>query len=333
MEAIIKANRPNLSSGSLRTYLSILKNLAKSLGVEFESATDVVKHYKKILEKVKDMSPNIRKTRLSACVVFCEKAHGADEALKAFRETMNEDRKEFNKEQDEQKMSERQKEGMIPYAEVLEKYHTLESAVLPLLKKEKWEKKDFTQYQLYVLLSCMLLIEPRRSLDWTEFKLRNIKDGEGNYLKLVKRKPFLVFNCYKTAGKYGQQMIECPPKLHKIIKGWMERNPHEWLLMNTRQDNKISPTQLTNILYAFFEKPISTSMLRHIYLSDKYKDLPALSEMKERASAMGQSLETALTYVKKAPSAEEMKDTATAMAHSVKEDLLYAKKDAPTKKK
>lgn len=309
MEVIIKANRPNLSSGSMRTYLSILKNLAKSLGVEFESASDVVKHYKQILEKVKDMSPNIRKTRLSACVVFCEKAHGADEALKAFRETMNEDRKEFNKEQDEQKMSERQKEGMIPYSEVLEKYHALESAVLPLRKKEKWEKKDFTQYQMYVLLSCMLLIEPRRSLDWTEFKLRNIKEGEGNYLKLVKRKPFLVFNCYKTAGKYGQQMIECPPTLHKIIKGWMERNTHDWLLVNTRQDNKISPTQLTNMLYAFFEKPISTSLLRHIYLTDKFKNMPQLKEMEKTAQSMGHSVAEQLRYIKRDAPIDQEGDT------------------------
>lgn len=327
MEAIIKANRPNLSSGSLRTYLSILKNLSKSLGVEFETASDVVKHYKKILEHVKDLSPNVRKTRLSACVVFCEKANGAEDALKCFREKMNEDRKDFNKEQEEQKMSERQKEGMIPYAEVLEKYHKLETTALPLLKKEKWDKKDFTQYQLYVLLSCLLLIEPRRSMDWTEFKIRNVKDGEGNYLKMVKRKPFLVFNCYKTAGKYGQQMEECPAKLYKILKGWMERNPHEWLLMNTRQDNKITPTQLTNILYAFFEKPISTSMLRHIYLTDKFKNMPQLKEMERVAQAMGHSVTEQLRYIKRDAPLDEAGDTLGAKVE------MPEKKDVPTKKK
>jgi hypothetical protein len=39
-------------------------------------------------------------------------------------------------------------------------------------------------------------------------------------------------------------------------------------------------------------------MLRHIYLSNKYKDVPALKEMKATAANMGHSIEEALKYVK-----------------------------------
>ena len=47
MEAVLKANRPNLSAGSLRTYLSILNNLAKQIDESLDKPEDVIDHYKK----------------------------------------------------------------------------------------------------------------------------------------------------------------------------------------------------------------------------------------------------------------------------------------------
>jgi hypothetical protein len=40
-------------------------------------------------------------------------------------------------------------------------------------------------------------------------------------------------------------------------------------------------------------------MLRHIYLTDKYKDIPAINELKQTASDMSHSVAEALEYVKK----------------------------------
>jgi hypothetical protein len=39
-------------------------------------------------------------------------------------------------------------------------------------------------------------------------------------------------------------------------------------------------------------------MLRHIYLTDKYKDIPALKELKKTAAEMSHSVSEALEYVK-----------------------------------
>jgi hypothetical protein len=59
------------------------------------------------------------------------------------------------------------------------------------------------------------------------------------------------------------------------------------------------------MLYSFFEKPISTSMLRHIFLTDKYKNVPALTDMMDTASHMGHDVSMALKYIKKVPSPEK----------------------------
>lgn len=301
MEAILKANRPNLSAGSLRTYLSILNNLAKQIDESLDKPEDVIEHYKKIIDHLSNVPGNARKTRLSALIVYIEKAKDCEKAVEQFRSQMMNDVKDYDKQMKTQEMSERQKEGFLPMASVLQKYHELEKEVVPVMKKETLTKGEFARVQLYVLLSCLLLIEPRRSLDYTEFRLRGKDLTQDNYMMTEKRKPFFVFQSYKTAKKYGKQTLEIPAKLHKIVKRWSELNPHEYLLMNTVQSNKITPTQLTNLLYGFFDKPISTSMLRHIFLMDKYKGMPGINEMKDTAESMAHSVSQAMEYVKKVP--------------------------------
>lgn len=302
MDKILLTNRPKLSPGSLRTYMSILTNLEKQTALPLKTPEEVIEYHKEIIDHLKDVPGNVRKTRLSALIVFIENAKGADKVLKSFREQMTTDNKQYKEQIDKQEMTERQKEGFIPLSEVMEKYHALEKEVLPLMKKETLDAREFVRVQLYVLLSCLLLIEPRRSLDYTEFKIRNVDETKDNYMKMIKRVPSFVFNQYKTANKHGQQSHDIPPKLYKIVKRWTELNPHEYLLMNTKQSNKITSTQLTQFLHSFFGKPISTSLLRHIYLTDKYKAMPALVEMQETAKAMGHTVEEALRYVKKVPS-------------------------------
>ena len=295
-----KENRPTLSAGSLRTYTSILKNLAKQLEVSLSTPEEVIKHSKEIVAHLKEIPPKLRKTRLACLIVFIEKSDSkqTEAVIKEFRECMMNDIKEYKTEVDKQELSERQKEGMMTLAEIMKKYSELEKAVAPLMKKDKLTSKEFCHCQMYVLLSCLLLIPPRRSLDYTEFKLRNFTD-ECNHMLVEKRIPYFIFNTYKTAKKYGQQKEKIPNKLATIIKTWTNLNPSEYLLLNTKQTGKISPTQMTNLLHSFFERPLSTSLLRHIYLSEKYKDIPALKEMKDTASAMGHSLNQALEYVKK----------------------------------
>lgn len=298
IKEILKQNRPDLSLGSIRTYNSIITNLAKQLNTKFDSPKDICKSHKQILEHLKDVNPKLRKTRLSALVVFCDKEN--KEVADKFRDMMLDDGKKADDEMKEQKMNEKQKQAFIPYDEVMAMYHKLEKEVAPLMKMEKLDKNQFVRVQMYVLLSCLLLIPPRRSLDYTEFKIKNIDKDKDNYMTVIKRKPYFVFNVYKTAKKYKQQQVEIPNKLKLIIDKWNKLNPLDYLLVNTRMTDKINPTQLTNLLYGFFNKPISTSILRHIYLSHIYKDVPALKEMEERAEDMGNSVsETFKTYVKK----------------------------------
>lgn len=299
IENHLKEARPNLSEGSLRTYTSIIKNLSKQMKQEMTSPKDVIKHYKAILEHLKDVAPKVRKTRLAALVVFISKAEENETAVKAMRELMMDDKKEADEESKEQKLTDRQKEGWMDWAEVQEKYNALKKDVSSLWKKPSLDKREFQKLQTFVLLSLITLIPPRRSLDWTAFKMREVNEEKDNHLSYEKRKPIIIFNSYKTRKQNGVQKEAVPPTLHTILKQWHAINPHAHLLMNFGQTAPMNQTQLTQLLHTFFGKPVSTSLLRHIYLTSKYKDIPALKEMERTAEAMGHSVSQALEYIKK----------------------------------
>jgi hypothetical protein len=50
-------------------------------------------------------------------------------------------------------------------------------------------------------------------------------------------------------------------------------------MLYSTNGNKLTSPQVTRILNKVFDKNVSSSMLRHIYLTNKYKDIPALSKM------------------------------------------------------
>jgi ribosomal protein L18 len=137
-------------------------------------------------------------------------------------------------------------------------------------------------------------LPPRRSQDYTELKIRNYDTKEDNYYKSGK----FYFNVYKTAKIYGLQVIDVPKELDIIMKKWIKINTNDYMLYSTN-GNKLTSPQVTRILNKVFDKNVSTSMLRHIYLTNEYKDIPALSKMQNIASEMGHSVSTAMEYIKR----------------------------------
>jgi hypothetical protein len=90
-----------------------------------------------------------------------------------------------------------------------------------------------------------------------------------------------------------------PKPLEKLIDTWKLFNKSDYLLVNN-QGNAITQSRITVLLNDIFGgKNISTSMLRHIYLSDKFKDVN-LQELEETANNMGQKdIRRTLKYVDK----------------------------------
>jgi integrase len=102
---------------------------------------------------------------------------------------------------------------------------------------------------------------------------------------------------YKTAATYGEQTVEIPKKLKTIITKWKKLNPYNDMLVNT-DGTQMGVVRLSQVLNKIFEKQVSTSLLRHIYISDKLQNMPTLQDMKQTADDMGHSVMMQLEYAK-----------------------------------
>ena len=61
----------------------------------------------------------------------------------------------------------------------------------------------------------------------------------------------------------------------------------------------MTSSQITRALNGIFDKKISVNMLRHVYLSSKYADMPSITELESTANKLGHSVSTMLEYIKK----------------------------------
>lgn len=296
IKEIIKANRPKLSDGSLRTYTSIIKNLMKAIDIkEFDKAT--IKHnIDKILHYVKPFSPKKRKTILSAIIVSLDDGkEGNAEIVEKLRTMMLNDIKESDEQDDKQERNEKQTENWLSMEDIMKVYNNLKEEVKPLWKIDNLKKSAFMRLQDFVMLSCLLLIPPRRSLDWVDFRIKDVDKEKDNYMVGNK----LVFNSYKTKKYYGRQEVNIDKNpLKKILTDWMKINTTPYLLVDTTMKQPLNQSKLTIRLYGLFGgKKISVNMLRHIFISEKVlPSIPKLNEMKEVAREMGHSLDQQLKY-------------------------------------
>jgi integrase len=293
-ETIIQ-KRPHLSKQSISTYTSILKNLFEKVFPNEVFDINKFNDNKKILEHLKKVEPNKRKTVLSSLVILTDN--------KAYREQMLEDIEEYNKEQHKQVMNDKQTESWVDTDEIKKLLSILEKEVKLLYKKETLSISDLQTIQNYIII-CLLggvYIPPRRSKDFVDFKINNINKATDNYINKNK----LVFNSYKTAKTYGQQEVEIPHELSKILKKWIKVNPTDYLLFDSNK-NQLSNVKLNQRLNKLFgNKKVGVNQLRHTFLTDKYQStIETNNEMAKDMQKMGSSKIQEPIYIKKKKSIE-----------------------------
>jgi hypothetical protein len=282
----IQKNRPNLSASSLKTYSSVLRNLQKNMkgeGLEWFS-----ENVTSILDYLKEKTAQTKKTSLSALFVLTKEQR--------YKDVMVQVMKLVNETDKSQKKNDKQDKNWMSVKEIQDIYDPLlVKAKSMLSNKSILNESTMMEFLLVSFLGGVVKdLAPRRSQDYSELKIRNYDTKKDNYYKSGK----FYFNVYKTAKSYGEQVIQVPKELDVILKKWIKMNTNDYMLYSTN-GNKLSSPQISRILNKVFDKNVSTSMLRHIYLTNIYKDLPALEKMEELSSQMGHSLLQGLEYVKR----------------------------------
>jgi integrase len=290
----LKANRPNIADSSLKTYISIISNLYKKINnCQIIDDANIKKFFvdnvKEVLKFLKNVDPKKRKTTLASLVIL---TLDKEKPAKIYREQMIEDNDHVRQNHTDEK-TEKQKENWVDWNEVLEIHKQLGKECQPLMDKHQRSTTEFNKCQDYVLLSLYVFQDPRRSEDYTNMYIRDYdkKDPNTNYID----KGHFVFQKYKTSTKDGTQRIPISPKMKALLKKWLTINETPYLLVSPTTGKPITPPLLTKRLNHVFDKKISSSMLRHIFWSNKVD----IEDLRKTASNMGHGLNTALNQYAK----------------------------------
>lgn len=288
--------RPTASAQTIRTYDSVLRTLFYKahekdtpIDIEWFRQSDAV------LDLMKDMKTQTRKTICAALVVLLD---GKGEGIKDYVKTMNADADKVKGEYASQTKTKAQEENWMELSEVHEFWDKQYSHIKPILaSKDEPSAAQLREMVKFMALTvaCGKFFPPRRS-EWVYIKLKDVDKAKDNWIDLKKSE--FVFNTYKTSKYTGEERVGFPKEFKAILTKYLKKIGDSEYLLFTPAGKQVSNTGLTSMLNNVFGKKISTSLLRHIYLTDKYKDVPALAEMQKTAREMGHSVERALEYVK-----------------------------------
>lgn len=306
---ILRENKPSLSDSSIKSYVSSLRSLSRQIGKVLDTSDKYVKYQKLILDSMKDAKPSSRKTRIAGIVSILDtdendKKKEYKDALNEYRKVMLDDVKTLKSKDASQQMSEKQKENYISWEQVMEIYNTLKKDVAPLWNKYSWKSNEFYKLQDFVLLSSYVLIPPRRSQDFTDLKIRNVNPQKDNYI--YKKNDYrLIFNSFKNAKRIGSQGVILPKALRDIYNKWSKIQKSDYMF-SSYDGRKLTQQKLGFYLNRIFGgKKISSSMLRHIYLTEKFGDVN-LKELQDITHSIGNSnISRTLSYVDKEKADED----------------------------
>lgn len=206
--------------------------------------------------------------------------------------------------------TDKQKDNWISWKEIKELCDKYRTKMLEYGAKKTITPNEFNHLLQTVVLSLYVFVQPRRNQDYLDMmvvkKWKEDMPKDKNYLDLATSK--FIFNKYKTAKKYGTQILDIPSSpeapLMDTIMTYLKFHPL-WKAVKGKEavpflvsaDGKplAAVNAITRILNKVFGKKVGSSMIRHIFLSDKYD----ISEMEEDAEAMGHSVEEQRKYLRK----------------------------------
>jgi hypothetical protein len=249
-----------------------------------------------IMSKIEHLKPNSRRTYLISIVSTLKKIPELQKIYKFYYDKMMELNKDLKVNNTK---SETQKENWISQDEVLKIYNEYEEKYSPLLKLKKVNAKQWDDILDFVVLSLYVLNQPRRNKDYQLMKVvKSNKDLDEDYKNFNYYLPpdenFCFFN-YKTGHTYHLQEIPVNEKLQNILLQYLKVHPHKkqknyFLLVDYEGQPFEQVNDITRILNHIFKRKIGVSMLRNIYLTDKFQK--PLEILNDTAHNMGTSSST-----------------------------------------
>lgn len=284
-----KFNEKNLSDKTIMSYMKMLRILNDNAPVK---SLVFLNNKEKVLSAMQKYQAN---TQRNFYIAICSSTKSMDKMKihKMYYEDLNNSNKSIKEEEEKGLKTEKQEKNWIEWDEVLAIREELKNKVSSI-KSKKLTETQYSELLKYVVLSLYTWIAPRRNTDFTEmYIVKKVPNTERNYYETDTQK--FHFNKFKTAKTDGPVTVDVPVELQQVLKQYMKYYPKKELedkplLISYKGTILNNTNSITRILNSVFKKNISSTMLRHSYLSSKYGNLK--EEMEKDAHAMSHSVST-----------------------------------------
>lgn len=303
---IKKMKEKDLAETSINFYLRNLKKLNDDKPIE---NLNFLSNKKKVMKFILSKKPNTQRNYYISLVSTLRTDPTKKTLQKFYQGHMDSMNKTLKEKESSNEKTETQKNNWIPHEEIQNIYNDLEKHVNEFKDKINLSESEYKVLLKYVVLSLYILIPPRRNKDYKDaYIIKGIKekdlDNKENYIDITNKK--FIFNNFKTAKTEGQQKIDIPDNLLNVLNIYVKHHPlleenektfDVPFLVNYKGIPLDSVNAITVILNKIFPKKIGSSMLRHMYLSNKYGDI--LKEQQKDAKMMAHSTTMQKDYIKK----------------------------------
>ena len=268
----IEKQLEGLSPKTINMYLAKLRILN---GNQPLKNLTFLKNVKAISEKLGSIqNDNTRKSYTASIVAVLNRQEdkASKTANEKYKSMFLKERSIFTDKQALGEKSETQKENWMSQDEIAAIHKELDDKVNAIENKSKLTEKEHKLVEDWLLLSLYVLQPPRRNMDYYMMKFGLGDDKNFNYVCLDKG--VYHFNNFKTS-KYGVEEIEIPDNMKSILKQYLELTglkAGDFVLFQ-KDTRRTSSNIITKALNRILGKKVGSSMMRHIYLSNKYGDV------------------------------------------------------------
>lgn len=294
MEGYLSKLAENVSPNSYIQYARIYKLLGLKTGAELEDVP-------LIWAKIEDKSANTRKNYLASIVKLLRMMPDTDTNKKLIQQYSAKMNTEIENTKPSNHYNEKQKANLMTMTEI----DKIRDNMLAGIKPGDFTKRiNYDTLLDHMILSLYTLQPPRRNefFDMVIAKSLTELDDSHNWLLWTPKKKEFIFQRYKTAKTYGSERMTIDKRLVDIIKNYLKYRDQIALpgnknfLVKYGNQNFENSNDITRRLNRALGKNIGASMLRHIYLSEKYGSV--IKMMEKDAGALGHSTEQQREYIK-----------------------------------
>ena len=317
---MLKQNKPDITDSSIRAYTANLSKLHSRLHGS-RDFTDVkwLNDTAAVLTSLDSTCGSYLTCRnyLNAIVVVLLNRPEYEPALRKYQERRDELNQKYTDQQQTKQPSEKQSKNWVSVAEINQLIDELTLETKQYKGYAKLSPKELNVFQDRFMLIFWLSYPVRNDLHTTRVITRRAFNALPREQKetqnfIIGGKPAIEFSIgnYKTRKKYGIKKIKLTDKaVLAAMRQWLRVSPNpDYILVNVKTGEPMSSlniTQnLTRIFKTHFGKSVSTTLLRHIVLTEKFGK--QLEQMEQLADVMGHDLSTAHSvYIKKVSSDSE----------------------------